>query len=100
MRQRPTQQSSLPDPTVSLGYTSVGNPLPGAGLGSQVLSNIAVLASQEIPYPGKLKLQGEMAAQDAEGAFQPYQAVQLDVVSRLKQAWDDFRNKTRAGTCA
>ena len=44
-RQRPTQQSSLPDPTVSLGYAGVGNPLPGAGLGSQVLSNISVLAS-------------------------------------------------------
>src|SRR5579859_3409842 len=35
-RQRPTQQSSLPEPMVSLGYVSVGNPLPGAGLGSQV----------------------------------------------------------------
>jgi len=39
-RQRPTQEGSLPDPMISLGYTSVGNPLPGAGLGSQVLSNI------------------------------------------------------------
>ena len=27
-RQRPTQESSLPDPMVSLGYNSVGNPLP------------------------------------------------------------------------
>jgi outer membrane protein, heavy metal efflux system len=86
-RQRPTQQSSLPDPTVSLGYASVGNPLPGAGLGSQVLSNIGVTASQEIPFPGKLKLQGEMAAKDAEGAYQQYQAMELDVISRLKQAY-------------
>ena len=91
-RQRPSQQSSLPDPTVSLGYVSVGNPLPGAGLGSQVLSNIGVLASQEFPFPGKLKLQGEMAAKDAEGAFQQYQAIQLDVVSRLKQAYHDLHH--------
>jgi len=91
-RQRPTQQSSLPDPTVSLGYASVGNPLPGAGLGSQVLSNIGVLASQEIPYPGKLKLQGEMASKEAEGAFQQYQAVQLEVVSRLKQAYHNLHH--------
>jgi outer membrane protein TolC len=84
--QRPTQQSSLPDPTLSLGYASVGNPLPGAGLGTEVLSNIGVVASQEIPYPGKLKLRGEMAAKGAEAAFQQYQAVQLDVLSRLKQA--------------
>lgn len=86
-RQRPTQQSSLPDPTVSLGYASVGKPWPGAGLGSEVLANIGFMASQEIPFPGKLKLQGEMAAKDAEGAFQQYQAVQLDVISRLKQAY-------------
>jgi len=69
-RQRPAQQSSLPDPMISLGYTSVGNPLPGAGLGSQVLSNIGILSSQELPYPGKLKLKGEIASKEADAAFQ------------------------------
>ena len=86
-RQRPTQESSLPDPTISLGYVSVGNPLPGAGLGSQVLSNIGVMFSQELPYPGKLKLHGEIASKEAEATFQQYQAVQLGVISRLKQAY-------------
>ncbi len=86
-RQRPSQESSLPDPMVSLGYVSVGNPLPGAGLGTQVLSNVGVTYSQELPYPGKLKLRGEIASKEAEAAFQQYQAVQLAVVSRLKQAY-------------
>ena len=86
-RQRPTQESSLPDPMISLGYVSVGNPLPGAGLGSQVLSNIGVMFSQELPYPGKLKLHGEIASKEAEATFQQYQAVQLGVISRLKQAY-------------
>ena len=86
-RQRPTQESSLPDPTISLGYVSVGNPLPGAGLGSQVLSNIGVMFSQELPYPGKLKLHGEIASKEAEASFQQYQAVELGVISRLKQAY-------------
>ncbi len=86
-RQRPSQESSLPDPMISWGYTSVGNPLPGAGLGSQVLSNIGVMYSQELPYPGKLKLKGEIASKEAEGQFQQYQAVQLGVISRLKQAY-------------
>ena len=86
-RQRPTQESSLPDPMVSLGYTSVGYPYPGAGLGSAVLSNIAIMYSQEIPFPGKLKLRGEMASKEAEASFQQYQAVQLAVISRLKQAY-------------
>ena len=86
-RQRPSQESSLPDPMVSLGYVSVANPLPGAGLGSQVLSNLGVTYSQELPYPGKLKLRGEMASKDAEAAFQQYQAIELGVTSQLKQAY-------------
>lgn len=86
-RQRPAQESSLPDPMISWGYSSVGNPLPGAGLGSQVLSNIGVMYSQELPYPGKLKLRGEIASKEAEGVFQQYEAVQLGVISRLKQAY-------------
>jgi outer membrane protein TolC len=86
-RQRPAQESSLPDPTVSLGYNSVGNPLPGAGLGSQVLANVGVMVSQEVPFPGKLKLKGDMASKEAQAEFQQYQAVQLAVISRLKQAY-------------
>lgn len=86
-RQRPPQEGSLPDPMISLGYVSVGNPLPGAGLGSQVLSNIGVMYSQELPYPGKLKLKGEIASKEAAASFQQYEAVQLNVISRLKQAY-------------
>ena len=86
-RQRPTQQSTLPDPMISLGYNSVGNPLPGSGLGKDVLANAGVMVSQEIPAPGKLKLKGEMASKEAQVEFQQYQAVQLAVISRLKQAY-------------
>src|ERR1035438_8800587 len=86
-RERPTQVNSLPDPMISLGYNSVGNPLPGAGLGSQVLANVGVMVSQEIPFPGKLKLKGEMASKEAQTEFQQYQAMQLAVISRLKQAY-------------
>jgi outer membrane protein TolC len=86
-RQRPTQESSLPDPMISLGYSSVGNPLPGAGIGSQPQANAGVMISQELPFPGKLKLKGDMAAMEAQADFQEYQAAQLAVVSRLKQAY-------------
>src|ERR1022692_1487491 len=86
-RQRPAQENSLPDPMISLGYNSVGNPLPGAGLGSQVLANVGEMVSQEVPFPGKLKLKGDMASKEAQAEFQQYQAVQLAVISRLKQAY-------------
>jgi len=86
-RQRPAQESSLPDPMISLGYNSVGNPLPGAGLGRDVLANAGIMVSQEVPFPGKLKLKGEAASKEAQAEFQQYQAVQLSVISRLKQAY-------------
>src|SRR5512142_2628099 len=73
-RQRPGMASTLPDPMVSLGYNSVGNPLPGAGLGREVLANAGIMVSQEVPFPGKLKLKGDMASREAQAEFQQYQA--------------------------
>lgn len=86
-RQRPSQVSSLPDPMFSPGYNSSGRPWPGAGLGTEVTSNIGLMVSQEIPFPGKRKLAGDMAVKESEAEWQQYQQVQLSVVSRLKQAY-------------
>ena len=87
VRQRPAQESALPDPTVSFGWNSNGNPLPGAGLGSQPTANIGVMASQELPWPGKLRLRGDIARRDADAEAEQYRAVELNVISRLKQAY-------------
>ncbi len=86
-RQRPAQERALPEPMISLGWNSSGNPLPGAGLGSAPTANIGVMASQEIPYPGKLRLKALVAAREADAEAQNYRAAQLGVISRLKQAF-------------
>lgn len=86
-RQRPTQASSLPDPMFSPGYNSNGRPWPGAGLGKEPLSQIGFMVSQEVPFPGKRKLAGDMAVKESEAEWQLYQQVQLSVVSRVKQAY-------------
>ena len=86
-RQRPTQASSLPDPMFSPGYTSNGNPLPGAQLGVNPTSSIGFMLSQEFPFPGKRKLRGDMALKEAEAEFQDYQSTQLKVIAQLKQAY-------------
>src|SRR5579864_5274051 len=69
-RQRPTQQNSLPDPTLSLGYWSNGNPLPGAGLGKEPTSNIGFSYTQDLPDPGKRRLRAEMSSKDADAELQ------------------------------
>jgi len=86
-RQRPTQESSLPDPMLSLGYTSAGSPRPFAGIGVEPSANAGLMISQEIPFPGKRKLRGDMARKEAGAEFEQYQGTQLNVVSRLKQAY-------------
>jgi cobalt-zinc-cadmium efflux system outer membrane protein len=91
-RQRPGIESSLPDPTVSLGYTSNGYPWPGAGLGTAVTSNLGVMVSQEMPFPGKLKLRGEIASKEADAEFQQYLSVRLNVVARLKSAYHELHH--------
>jgi outer membrane protein TolC len=91
-RQRPSQESSLPDPTVSLGYTANGWPYPGAGLGRDVTSNIGLMVSQTMPFPGKRQLRGEIASKEADAEFDQYLAVRLNVVSRLKQAYHELHH--------
>jgi outer membrane protein TolC len=93
-RQRPSQASSLPDPTVSVGYTSNGGPWPVAGIGREATSNAGIAISQEMPFPGKRKLRGEIAGKEADAEFEQYLAVRLNVVSRLKQAYHELHHST------
>lgn len=93
-RQRPSQQSSLPDPTLSLGYASNGPPWPGAGLGSNPTSNIGVSIAQQMPYPGKRKLRGEIAQKEADAEFETYLSVRLNITARLKQAYHELHHAT------
>lgn len=86
-RQRPSIESSPPDPMVSLGYNSVGSPRPFAGIGRDPVANAGIMVSQMVPYPGKLRLSGAAASREAEAAFQGYRMARLSVVSRLKQAY-------------
>ena len=86
-RQRPSQASSLPDPMFSPGYNSNGNPLPGAGLGTNPTAAVGFMLSQEVPFPGKLKLRGNIAGKEAEAEYQNYDLTQLNIISRVKQAY-------------
>ena len=86
-RQRPAQERSLPDPMISAGYNSSGNPLPGAGLGAEPTANIGVMVSQEIPYAGKRDLRASIASREADAEFQQIEAARLSITARVKQAY-------------
>ncbi|HUR33106.1 MAG TPA: TolC family protein, partial [Vicinamibacterales bacterium] len=84
---RVVQERRLPDPMVSAGYASVGNPWPGAGLRTEPLANIRVMASQTFPFPGKRDLRGAVAAREADAEQPLIRMARLAVIARVKQAY-------------
>jgi outer membrane protein, heavy metal efflux system len=84
---RPAQESALPDPRITAGWISNGWPYPGAGLGSEVTSNIGIQVAQEIPFPGKRALKGGIAQKEADSEAQAVRATELRLVAQLKEKY-------------
>ena len=65
-RQMVPQATTLPDPKLTYQQLSVGSPKPFAGYTNSDFAYIGIGASQELPYPGKLRLRGQVAAREAD----------------------------------
>jgi outer membrane protein, heavy metal efflux system len=87
---RPSQESALPDPRITMGWVSNGWPYPGAGLGSEPTSNIGIQFAQEIPFPGKRALKGGIAQKEADSEAQAVRATELRLVAQLKERYYDL----------
>lgn len=81
------QMSSLPDPQFTLQQFSVGSPRPFAGYTNSDFAYIGVGASQQLPYPGKLKLRGAVADRDADTAKAHIDVVLQDEIENLKTTY-------------
>ena len=78
------QKAALPDPTFTYQQFSVGSPKPFAGYTNSNFAYIGIGASQELPYPGKLRLRAEVAERDADTRAAEADAVGSDVVEAVK----------------
>jgi len=85
--QVPSQVSTLPDPQVTVQSFSVGSPRPFAGFSNNSFAYIGFGVSQDLPYPGKLKLKGEAAQQDAAISRDKLEAVRRLVLQQVKEAY-------------
>jgi outer membrane protein TolC len=94
LRHRVPQAKTLPDPTVSVGWA--GNITPFSVQSGDPSSNRAITASQAIPYPGKLKLRGEIADREAEAARWDYEAARRKLVADVKSAYYDYFAASKA----
>jgi outer membrane protein TolC len=83
-KQVPRQVSTLPDPTFTYQNFSVGSPKPFAGYTTSNFAYIGIGASQEFPYPGKLRLRGEAAEREADVKDTTIQATAASVADAVK----------------
>jgi outer membrane protein TolC len=86
-KQIPTQVAALPDPQVVLQQTNVGSPRPFAGYTNSDFAYIGVGFSQDLPYPGKLRLRGEIAQKDADASQQKYESLRRAVLAAVKMTY-------------
>jgi cobalt-zinc-cadmium efflux system outer membrane protein len=86
-KQIPSQVSTLPDPQFTVQQVNVGSPRPFAGYTNSDFAYFGLGVSQDFPYPGKLRLRGEMAKRDADVAQQQYETTRRSVVAKIKAAY-------------
>lgn len=86
-KQVPSQVSTLPDPQLMLQQVNVGSPRPFAGFTTSDFAYIGLGISQDIPYPGKLHLLGQMAERDAGASQQQYESVRRSVLDGVKTSY-------------
>ena len=76
--------SSLPAPEISFQSFSVGSPKPLAGFSNSEFAYVSLGASQELPYPGKLRLRGEAAHREMETQMAGVAVTRSSVAEQVK----------------
>jgi cobalt-zinc-cadmium efflux system outer membrane protein len=83
----PIQESTLPDPQLTFQSFSVGNPIPGNDLQTNNFAYFGYGASQDIPFPTKLRLKASVAEKEAESAREAYQAQERAVIEQVRETY-------------
>lgn len=78
------QAKSLPDPTINFGYKNMKG--PDSMYDREKMYGI----SQEIPFPNKLYLRGQVATSEAESVKQDYFVTIRRVITQLKETYYDL----------
>jgi cobalt-zinc-cadmium efflux system outer membrane protein len=81
------QTSALPDTQITFQQLSVGSPRPFAGYTNSDFAYVGLGASQEIPYPGKRSLRGQVASREADVRHVQIESVRRMVTDKLKAAY-------------
>jgi len=85
LQRRVPQVESLPDPMASVGWA--GNLAPFSVMSGDPSSYRGLTVSEQFPYPGKLKLRGQIASKEADAAQADNDAIQRRVAAGVKIAY-------------
>src|SRR5215469_14189786 len=85
LKRVPIQVRTLPDPQIQVQEFTVGSPKPSAGYETSDFYYTGFGVSQDIPGPGKLRLQGEIAERDAEVARRQYETAQREAGEKIRE---------------
>jgi outer membrane protein TolC len=81
------QVTTLPAPQFTIQEFSVGSPKPFAGFTTSNFAYIGIGASQQIPFPGKLRLKGVVADRSAGVARTQLEILRASIVEQVKVAY-------------
>ncbi len=82
--QVPSQVSTLPDPQINIQHVSAGTPVPFNDFNTVEMTYVGVGISQDFPYPGKLRLRGEVASRQAAALRDQMESVRRAVAEQVK----------------
>ncbi|MBI5316104.1 MAG: TolC family protein [Nitrospirae bacterium] len=82
---RIAQAQALDDPTLSVQLWNIPQPFKATQADNTIFG-----LSQNLPFPGKRSLKGEVASRSAEMTEQAVRAKERELVARLKQAYYDL----------
>jgi outer membrane protein TolC len=84
----PSQLEAYPDPTASVSYTN--ETLTALTLGSRDMSNLTFSWTQEVPFPGKLRLAGDVARAEVDVSSGTLETTRLRLRAAVKVAYADL----------
>jgi outer membrane protein TolC len=83
-KQMAPQVTTLPDPKFTYQQFSVGSPKPFAGYTNSDFAYVGVGASQELPFPGKLRLRGQVAERAADTEQAGVEVTKVSIADAVK----------------
>lgn len=87
-------EKTLPEPIIGLAIKNIG--LDRFSVGEEMMSGIGVSFSQRIPFPGKLRLKGEIAEKKAIRSEKSLRNLTLSLIARIKELYSKLFYYNRA----